>query len=97
MLLSSDEFAQTERLRYLYQFLGWRFQLIRTEEPPHHIDELVYSKHHGLWLDVLRIRSATDARASRLLYDSVVRRCPVATWWAEGTLTDVLDRLTDLE
>ncbi|HEX6345782.1 hypothetical protein [Umezawaea sp.] len=71
-------------------------QLKRSPEPPHDVDELVYFAENGLWLDVLRVRSDTDAQAARLIRQSVVENRPTAVWEAEGTLAEVLDRLAEL-
>lgn len=45
---------------------GWRFQARHCADSPDELGELVYSRAHGPWLDVLRIRSRTDARAARV-------------------------------
>ena len=96
VMLTLGQLAQIGRLQHLCQVLGWKVQLKRSAEPPHEVDELVYFCEGGLWLDVLRVRSDTDAQAARLLRQSVVDNRPRAVWEAEGTLAEVLDRLTEL-
>jgi len=72
---------------------GWRFQVRHCADSPDELDELVYSREHGPWLDVLRIRSRTDARAARVLATSLREGKPQITWSADGTLAEVLERL----
>lgn len=95
-MLTFGQLAQIGRLQHLCEVLGWKVQLKRSTEPPHDVDELVYFLESGLWLDVLRVRSDTDAQAARLIRQSVVDNRPRAVWEAEGTLAEVLDRLAEL-
>lgn len=89
--------TQMRRLRHLHQARGWSFDPVRSPDSPYELVELVYSFCHGQWLDVLRVRSDTDAQAGRFLAESmVVGGCPRACWLATGTLTDVLDGLDEL-
>lgn len=90
-----DQFARMDRLRQLHTN-GWRFHRKHSPDPPYELDELVYSLLHGQWLDVLRIRSDTEAKAGRFLTESVSTSRPQACWACEGTLAEVLDRLDDL-
>ena len=95
--LDLDAFTQIQRLRHLHQVRGWSFDPVRSLDPPHELVELIYSFCHGQWLDVLRVRSDTDAQAGRFLTESMVDGgCPRACWLATGTLTDVLDGLDEL-
>ncbi len=95
-MLTLGQLAQIGRLQHLCQVLGWRVQLKRSAEEPHDVEELVYFSESGLWLDVLRVRSDTDAQAARLVRQSVVENRPRAVWEAEGSLAEVLDRLAEL-
>ncbi|PRY34391.1 hypothetical protein [Umezawaea tangerina] len=95
-MLTLDQLAQIGRLQHLCEVHGWRVQLKRSTTPPHDVEELVYFTENGLWLDVLRVRSDTDAQAARLIRQSVVENRPCAVWEAEGTLEAVLDRLVEL-
>ena len=92
-MFTLDELAQMYRLRDLHVVHGWHFQQEHSPEPPHELEELVYSRPHGPWLDVLRVRSPTDAQAARVLTDSLRDRRPVITWLTDGTLADVLGKL----
>ena len=96
MILTLAQLAQIGRLKYLCDVLGWRVQLKRSAQPPHDVEELVYSNESDLWLDVLRVRSDTDAQAGRLLRQSVVDRRPRAVWEVGGALDEVLDRLVEI-
>lgn len=88
--------AQMMRLQQLH-FGGWRFERRYSPDPPHELDELVYLFHHGEWLDILRVHSGTNARAGRFLTESVIGGgYPKACWQAEGSLSNVLDRLDEL-
>ena len=92
-----DAVTQMQRLRHLHQVLGWSFDPVQSLDPPHELVELIYSFCHGLWLDVLRVRSDTDAQAGRFLTESTVGGGrPQACWLATGTLADVLDGLDEL-
>ena len=92
-----DAVTQMQRLRHLHQVRDWSFDPVRSPDPPHELVELIYSFCHGQWLDVLRVRSDTDAQAGRFLTESMVGGgCPRACWLATGTLADVLDGLDDL-
>jgi hypothetical protein len=73
---------------------GWQFQARRCADSPDELDELVYSRTHGPWLEVLRVRSRTDARAARVLISSLREGRPQVPWSADGTLAEVLDELT---
>ncbi|GGU46975.1 hypothetical protein [Lentzea flava] len=89
--------TQMQRLRHLHQVRGWSFDPVRSPDPPHELVELIYSFCHGQWLDVLRVRSDTDAQAGRFLAESMVGGgCPRACWLAAGALADVLDGLDEL-
>ncbi|MEO6084536.1 MAG: hypothetical protein ABIQ18_15660 [Umezawaea sp.] len=91
-----DLLEQMNRLRHLH-LGGWRFERRYSPDPPHDLDELVYLFHHGEWLDVLRVHSGSTARAGRFLAESVIGGgCPQACWQAEGSLSNVLDRLDEL-
>lgn len=96
MILTLGQLAQIGRLKHLCDVLGWRVQLKRSPEPPHDVEELVYFNQNGLWLDVLRVRSDTDAQAGRLVRQSVVERRPRTVWEAAGALDEVLDRLAEI-
>lgn len=95
--LDLDAVTQMQRLRHLHQVRGWSFAPVSSLNPPHELVELIYSFCHGQWLDVLRVRSDTDAQAGRFLTESIVgggrpRRAGLVT----GTLADVLDGLDEL-
>jgi hypothetical protein len=92
-MFTLDELAQMYRLRDLHVVHGWRFQPKHSPDPPHELEELVYSRPVGPWLDVLRVRSPTDAQAARVLTDSLRDGRPVITWLTDGTLSDVLGKL----
>ena len=96
MTLTLGQLAQIGRRQHLCEVRGWRMQLKRSPDPPHDVDELVYFSENGLWLDILRVRSDTDAQAARLIRQSVVENRPCAVWEAEGALAEVLDRLVEL-
>ncbi|SEQ46007.1 hypothetical protein SAMN04488000_10312 [Lentzea albida] len=89
--------TQMQRLRHLHQERGWSFDTVRSLNPPHELVVLIYSFCHSEWLDVLRVKSDTDAQAGRFLVESVVDgRRPQACWLVTGTLCDVLDGLDEL-
>jgi hypothetical protein len=90
---STHQIAQVERLRALHVRHGWRFEAHYDPDPPHDLEELVYSRPDGPWLTVLRVRSSTDARVCRVLIASLGDRVPVVPWSARGTLCEVLDEL----
>lgn len=96
MSLSLGQLTQIGRLRYLCDVLGWRVQLKRSPEAPHDVEELVYFNESGLWLDILRVRSDTDAHAGRLVRQSVVDGSPRAVWEVGGVLEEVIDRLAEI-
>lgn len=94
---SLRELARMDRLRQLHREHGWHFTRTHSPDPPHELDELVYSLCSGEWLDVLRVRSDTEAKAGRFLTESVAGGgCPQACWLATGTLAHVLDELHEL-
>ncbi|MEO6082612.1 MAG: hypothetical protein ABIQ18_05845 [Umezawaea sp.] len=95
-MFTLDELAQMYRLRDLHVLHGWHFQPKHSPDPPHTLEELVYSRAHGPWLDVLRVRSPTDAQAARVVTDSLYDRLPLITWLTDGTLSDVLGKLSEL-
>lgn len=95
--LDLDAVTQIQRLRHLHQVRGWSFDPVRSPDPPYELVELIYSFGHGQWLDVLRVRSDTDAQAGRFLTESMVGGGrPRACWLTTGTLSDVLNSLDDL-
>lgn len=95
--LDVDAVTQMQRLQHLHQVRGWSFDPVRLPDPPHELVELIYSFCHGQWLDVLRVRSDTDAQAGRFLTESMVGDGrPRACWLTTGSLADVLDGLDEL-
>lgn len=76
--------------------LGRSTKRRHSSDPPHELDELVYSFLHGEWVDVLRVRSDSVAMAGRFLAESVIAGRPRACWSVDGTLAEVLDALTTL-
>ncbi|MEO6082450.1 MAG: hypothetical protein ABIQ18_05020 [Umezawaea sp.] len=90
-----DQFTRMLSLRQLH-LDGWRFHRKHSPDPPHELDELVYSFLHGEWLDILRIRSDVEANAGRFLTESVIAARPRACWTCAGTLAEVLDELREL-
>jgi hypothetical protein len=87
--MTLHELIQIDRLRRL-SVTGWRFRP--------HFDErgltlLMYWQDRGEWVDVVRVRSATDAQAGRFLASSLAEKRPHASWITEGALDDVLNAL----
>ena len=96
MMISLEDLAQMHRLRELHVVRGWRVQLKYAEEPPHELEELVYSLHHGEWLDVLRILGQDEALAGRFLTESVLSGRNESSWLRTGHLDYVLNELAEL-